>query len=252
MCGAFGQIQQPTPIRSDSYNLKMRLIIGNKNYSSWSLRPWILLRAFGIPFTEQLIRLDAPDFEAQLAAVYDGSTVPVLMDGDRVVWEGLAIIEYLAERYAALDIWPRHADARALARSMSAEMHAGFTALRSECPMNLGKRYAPRDRGPGCAADVDRICSLWRKARETFGRNSGGPFLFGEFCAADAMYAPVVTRFDTYAIEVPADTRAYMDAILGSAAFVEWRTAALAEPWVFDADEIDEVAVNDLRDTSAQ
>ncbi len=230
----------------------MQLIIGNKIYSSWSLRPWILMRALGIAFTERLIRLDAPDFDTQLASVYDGSTVPVLIDNDTVVWESLAIIEYLADRYPTLDIWPQQADARALARSMSAEMHAGFTALRKECPMNLGKRYASRDRGTGCTADVARICWLWRKARETFGRHTGDPFLFGTFSAADAMYTPVVTRLDTYAIEVPADARAYMDAILGSAAFSEWRTAALLEPWVFDADEIDEVAVNDLRNTLAQ
>ena len=182
--------------------------------------------------------------------MYDGSTVPVLIDGDKVIWESLAIMEYLAERFPALGVWPQQADARALARSMSAEMHAGFTALRSACPMNLGKRYAARDRGIGCAADVARICHLWRKARETFGRRSGEPYLFGSFSAADAMYAPVVTRFDTYAIEVPADARAYMETILESAAFSEWRAAALLEPWVFEADEIDEVAINDLRNTS--
>jgi glutathione S-transferase len=165
----------------------MQLIIGNKIYSSWSLRPWILMRALGIAFTERLIRLDAPDFDTQLASLYDGSTVPVLIDNDTVVWESVAIIEYLADRYPTLDIWPQQADARALARSMSAEMHAGFIALRSECPMNLGKRYASRDRGTGCAADVARICWLWRKARETFGRHTGEPFLFGTFSAADAM-----------------------------------------------------------------
>ncbi len=208
------------------------------------------MRALGIPFTERLIRLDAPDFDTQLATVYDGSTVPVLIDGDKVIWESLAIMEYLAERFSALSVWPQQADARALARSMSAEMHAGFTALRSACPMNLGKRYASRDRGIDCAADVARICDLWRKARETFGRHSGEPYLFSAFSAADAMYAPVVTRLDTYAIEVPTDARAYMETILGSAAFSEWRAAALLEPWVFEADEINEVAIKDLRNTS--
>ena len=116
--------------------------------------------------------------------------------------------------------------------------------------MNLGKRYAPRDRGPDCAEDVARVCQLWRKARETFGRHSGEPFLFGAFSAADAMYAPVATRLDTYDIELPADARAYMDAVLGSAAFAEWRTAALQEPWVVEEDEVNEVAINDLRNTS--
>lgn len=228
----------------------MQLVIGNKNYSSWSLRPWILMRVLDIPFTERTIRLDAPDFSSQLGTVYDGATVPVLIDGDVVVWESLAIIEYLADRFAGLDVWPQQAGARALARSMSAEMHAGFTALRSACPMNLGKRYAPRNRGADCADDVARVCQLWRKARETFGRHSGEPFLFGAFSAADAMYAPVVTRLDTYDIEVPADARAYMDAVLGSAAFAEWRAAALQEPWVVEADEVNEVAINDLRNTS--
>jgi glutathione S-transferase len=229
----------------------MQLVIGNKNYSSWSLRPWILMRALGIPFTERLVRLDAPNFDAQLATVYEGSTVPVLIDEDVVIWESLAIIEYLAERFAGLEVWPQQAGARALARSMSAEMHAGFPALRSACPMNLGKRYAARDRGVDCANDVARVCQLWRKARETFGRHSGKPYLFGAFSAADAMYAPVVTRLDTYAIEVPTDARAYMDAVLGSAAFVEWRAAALQEPWVVEADEANEVAINVLRNTSA-
>ena len=228
----------------------MQLVIGNKNYSSWSLRPWILMRALGIPFTERLIRLEAPDFATQLATVYDGSTVPVLVDKQTVVWESLAIIEYLAERFPAINIWPQQASARAMARSISAEMHAGYTALRSACPMNLGKRYSPRDRGTDCAADVSRLCQLWRKARATYGQHSREPFLFGAFSAADAMFAPVVTRLDTYAIEVPADIRAYMDALLGSAAFVEWREAALQEPWVVEFDEVDEDAVSDLRKTS--
>ena len=228
----------------------MQLVIGNKNYSSWSLRPWILMQALGMPFSERLIRLDTADFETQVATVYDGPTVPVLIDGDTVIWESLAIIEYLAERFVDLDVWPRPAAARALARAMSAEMHAGFNALRSACPMNLGKRFAPRDRGAECADDVARVCQLWRKAREAFGRQSSEPFLFGTFSAADAMFAPVVTRLETYSIEVPDDARAYMDAVLESAAFSKWRNSALQEPWVFDADEVNEVAITDLRDTS--
>lgn len=227
----------------------MELIIGNKNYSSWSLRPWILMRALGIPFTERLIRLDAPDFETRLASVYDGSTVPVLVDGDTVVWESLAIIEYLAERFPDLNVWPQQREARAMARAISAEMHAGFSALRSACPMNLGKRYSTRDRGRDCAADVSRVCSLWQTARATFGEDSDHPYLFGTFCAADAMYAPVVTRLDTYSIEVPEHIRMYMDAILGSEAFSDWRVSALSEPWVFDEDEIDEQPIQDLRST---
>ena len=207
------------------------------------------MRALGIPFTERLIQLEREDFKTQLASIYDGSTVPVLVDGDTVIWESLAIIEYLAERFPDLNVWPDERDARAMARAISAEMHAGFSALRSACPMNLGKRYACRDRGRGCAEDVSRICALWRKARDAFGGRSGHPYLFGRFCAADAMYAPVVTRLDTYSIDVPADVRAYMDAILGSEAFSEWRASALLEPWVFDEDEVDEAPIDDLRST---
>jgi len=207
------------------------------------------MRALGIPFTERLIRLDAADFSTQLATVYDGSTVPVLVDGDTVIWESLAIIEYLAERFPDLNIWPKQHDARAMARAISAEMHAGFSALRSACPMNLGKRYATRDRGDDCASDVSRVCSLWQRAREAFGKKTDHPYLFGQFCAADAMYAPVVTRLDTYSIEVPEDVRDYMDAILGSEAFLDWRNSALSEPWIFDEDEIEEVPIKDLRST---
>ena len=207
------------------------------------------MRALGIPFTERLIRLEKEDFQTQLASVYDGSTVPVLVDGDAVVWESLAIIEYLAERFPDSNIWPKERDARTMARAISAEMHAGFAALRSACPMNLGKRYAKRDRGKECAEDVSRVCSLWRKAREAFGAKSGEPYLFGEFCAADAMYVPVVTRLDTYSINVREDVRAYMDAVLESPAFGDWREAALLEPWVFEEDEVDEEPTQVFRTT---
>lgn len=205
------------------------------------------MRMLGIPFQEHLLRLETSDFSRQLATVYDGSTVPVLVDGETVIWESLAIIEYLAERFPGLGVWPREPGARALARAMSAEMHAGFAALRSACPMNLGKRFSRRDRGAECAADVGRICRLWRRARETYGQETGEPYLFGSFSAVDAMYAPVVTRFDTYAIDVPDDAQDYMASILGSAAFSEWYTAALREPWIYDADEVDEPAIKNLR-----
>ena len=221
------------------------LVIANKLYSSWSLRPWLLLRQAGIAFDERLIRLGEPDTGARIRAFSGGGKVPVLIDGDATVWESLAIMEYAAERWPDAGIWPRDPAARAFARSIAAEMHAGFQGLRAACPMNLGKRFGPRDRGPGVAADVVRIEAIWREARDRFG--AGGPFLFGGFDAADAMYAPVVTRLDTYAIAVGRETRAYMDAVLGLPAFAEWREAALAEPWIVEADEVDEPAAAELR-----
>ncbi len=205
------------------------------------------MRALDMPFTETLIPLDTPEFGPRLAAFTDGSTVPVLVDGDVTVWESLAIIEYLADRYPGKAVWPADPAARALARAMSSEMHAGFTALRDACPMNLGKRYARRDRGIAVDRDVARICKLWQRARDRFGRRTSQPFLFGAFNAVDAMYAPVVARLDTYDIAVADDARSYMDAVLKWPAFAEWREAALDERWVVDADEIDETPIAILR-----
>ncbi|QEL26096.1 glutathione S-transferase family protein [Bosea sp. F3-2] len=225
----------------------MKLLIGNKCYSSWSLRAWLLLRAKGIGFTEKLIPLDEPGFKAAIFAEAPGSggTVPTLVDGDVAVWETLAIVEYLHETHPEAGIWPRDAAARAHARAASSEMHAGFTALRGACPMNLGKRFSKRDRGPGVARDVERITALWRQARERFGGQ--GPFLYGEFSAADAMYAPVVTRLDTYGIAVDPVSQDYMRAVLALPAYREWLAAALDEPWIVAQDEVDEPALVDLR-----
>jgi glutathione S-transferase len=214
----------------------MHLTIANKLYSSWSLRPWLLMRALDIPFSETVIPLYRPDSKARLAAISPTGKVPVLGDGSIKVWESLAILEHLAEKFPEKPVWPRDAAARAHARAISAEMHAGFTALRSTCPMNLAKRFAPRAHwGAEVTRDVSRIEAIWREARSQFaGRATGaaaGPFLYGAFSAADAMFAPVVTRLDTYRLPVSAESRAYMDAILAHPAFVEWRTAALAEPW---------------------
>lgn len=222
------------------------LVIGNKCHSSWSLRPWILMKQFGIPFEEVLIPfadpIDSPEWKAQIRRYSPAGKVPALVDGDIQVWESLAIMEYLAEKHPELAIWPRDRAARAMARAIASEMHAGFAAIRSACPMNLGKRYAERDRGPGVAKDAARVTEIWRSARERFGTRAaeGGPFLFGAFTAADAMYAPMVTRFDTYSIPADRDTRAYMDAILATPAFQEWRRAALAETWIVPEDEVDE------------
>ncbi len=221
----------------------MKLVIGNKLYSSWSLRPWILLTELGIPFEEIQIPLDTLATKAEIAKHTPAGRVPVLLDGDIRVWESLAIIEYVAE--SKPEAWPKDKAARALARAISSEMHAGFLGLRKACPMNLGKKYAQKDRGPDVAKDVARLTALWKDARDRFGK--GGPFLFGAFTAADAMFAPVVTRLDTYSIQVDVDTRAYMTAVLNTAAFRKWKEAALKEPWTIAADEIDEKPVESFR-----
>ncbi len=225
----------------------MKLLIGNKCYSSWSLRAWLLMRATGIAFTERLVLLDEPGFKDAIFAAAPGSggTVPTLVDGEIAVWETLAICEYLHDTQPQAGIWPRDKAARAHARAISSEMHAGFMALRSACPMNLGKRFATRDRGPGVARDVERLTALWRQARERFG--AGGSFLYGEFSAADAMFAPVVTRLDTYGIAVDSVSRDYMQAVLALPAYREWLAAALVEPWIVGVDEVDEPALVDLR-----
>ncbi len=220
------------------------LAIGNKLYSSWSLRPWLLLRHFGVPFEEKLIPLDTPETRAAIREISPAGRVPVLVDGDVTVWESLAIMEYVGEAFG-IPLWPQAKPARALARTLAAEMHAGFTGLRSACPMNLGKRFSERDRGKAAARDVARFCALVGDTRQRFGQN--GPFLFGAFTAVDAMYAPLATRLDTYSIAVDEATRNYVNAILALPAFRQWREAALDEPWIVDVDEIDEDPVEIFR-----
>jgi glutathione S-transferase len=215
----------------------MQLVIANKAYSSWSLRPWLVARHFEIPFEEIQVLLDQPDTSEQIRKFSPSGRVPCLIDGDLAVWDSLAIIEYLAESYPDRPIWPADRQARAVARSISAEMHSGFQALRSACPMNLKKRFAYRDWGRPAQEDAVRIVELWRDARSRFG--AGGPFLFGAFSAADAMYAPVVTRFDTYGWPVEPETRSYIDAILALPAFVAWRQVGEAETWIVPSDEIE-------------
>ncbi len=225
------------------------LIIANKCHSSWSLRPWLLMREFGISFDEVLIPFSDPignaEWKEKVRKYSPGGKVPALVDRDAVVWESIAIMDYLADLYPDLPVWPKGRPARAMARSIAAEMHAGFAALRKACPMNLGKKFAARDRGPEVAKDVARIVEIWTTARERFGQ--GGPFLFGAFCAADAMYAPVVTRFETYSLPADPVCRRYMDAILGTEGFQEWRAAALEEPWIVPEDEVDEEPIEVYR-----
>ena len=220
------------------------LVIANKLYSSWSLRPWLLLKQLGVRFDEIVIPLDTPTTKAEILKHSPAGKVPILIDGEVTVWESVAILEYVADAFGA-PVWPEDRAARAMARSVAAEMHAGFQALRSACPMNLGKRFDRRDRGEAVAQNVARFEDIVRDARHRFGQ--GGPFLFGAFSGADAMYAPVVTRLDTYSIPVSSETRSYMNTILSLPAFTEWRAAALKEPWTVAEDEVDEAPIEIYR-----
>lgn len=225
----------------------MHLYIGNKVYSSWSLRPWIAMRALGIEFEETVIPLSDTEFRQRIEEISDAGRVPVLVDGAVKVWETLAILEYLAEKYPEHGVWPGDRVARAHARSIASEMHAGFSALRTACPMNLGKRFAARDRGEGVAADARRACGIVNEARLQFGEAASGPFLYGAFSAADAMYVPLMTRLDTYGIAVDDVTRTYIDAVLACEAFQDWLSAALKEKWIVAEDEVDEPAIENYR-----
>ncbi len=212
--------------------MTLHLTIGNKGYSSWSLRPWILLKQFGIPFDETVIPLDQPSTKADIAAASPTGRVPVLGAEGIVVSESLAIMEFVAELYPDLHIWPRDRAARALARMSSAEMHAGFAKLRQACPTNFRRPPKAIPIAAEVRADVDRIEAAWAECRAAYGQ--GGPFLFGAFSAADAMWAPVVNRFHTYVIPVRPETRAYMEAIMALPAWAEWVAGAHAEPWRID------------------
>ncbi len=215
--------------------MALRLIIGNKNYSSWSLRPWIAMKAAGIAFGETVISLEAKDFKARVMAVSGAGKVPVLLDGDVRIWESLAILEYLAEKFPAAGFWPHDPAARAQARAVASEMHAGFAPLRRQLPMNMWRPVKARVLDAEAVANVARIDAIWSGALA----KSGGPFLFGTFGAADAMFAPIVSRFHTYAIAVGTAARSYMNAVMALPAWSEWRDAARREPWVLPHDEVD-------------
>jgi glutathione S-transferase len=212
----------------------LKLAIGNKNYSSWSMRPWLALRANAISFEETFIPLytDNPADKNRILAFSRAGKVPVLVDGDVTVWDSLAIIEYLAERFPEKKIWPEDRAARAHARAVCAEMHSGFMALRGECGMNLHRKVGPVKLSGDAEANVARVQEIWRECRERYG--ASGPFLFGGFGAADAMFAPVVHRFRTYAIEVTPLTKAYMDTMMALPAFQEWTRDGLAETLVIE------------------
>ncbi len=225
----------------------MKLVIGNKVYSSWSLRPWIIMQAFAIPFEEAVVQLRETGTRDRILAHSPSGKVPALIDGGVTVWDSLAIMEYLADRFPSHAIWPKDRIARAHARCVSAEMHSGFTALRTACSMNVTRRFKARDRGEAVAADVARITAIWREARETFGASTGKPFLYGDFSAADGMYAPVVTRFHTYSIDADPVSQAYMDAVLSHPAYAAWLAGAVSETWGLDNGEDAETVIEDLR-----
>lgn len=214
----------------------MKLIIGNKNYSSWSLRGWLAMKQSGLHFEEITIPLYGEAWDAAKLEMGDiapsHGRVPVLWDGDAVVWDSLAILEYLGDKVGRDRFWPKADDARAMARSMVAEMHSSFAALRTQCPMNVRRRFDEFELHPSTRADVVRILTLWAEARARFGR--GGPFLFGTFCAADVFFAPVVSRFLTYAIPVPGFAVAYMQAVWEHDWLQAWIEAAEAEEWVVE------------------
>lgn len=218
--------------------MALRLIIGNKNYSSWSFRPWIAMKVAGIAFDEELIPLGTPEFRSRLDAVSGTGKVPTLIDGETGLWESLAILEYLVEKFPDARLWPVNPAARAHARAISSEMHAGFVPLRKACPMNMRRPVTRRDFEADVKANVARIDSMWSSCRKRYG-GQGGPFLFGAFGAADAMYAPVVSRFRTYGIDVSPTARAYMEAVMALPAWAEWTAAAMREPWVLAEDEVD-------------
>ena len=212
----------------------MLLTMGNKNYSSWSLRPWILLKHLGLAFSERILPLDTPEFARDVAALSPTKRVPILQHGSVLVWDSLAICEYATE--VAGRGWPQARDARAMARSACAEMHAGFSILRSQWPMNAratGRRTASN---PERAAEITRIEFLWNECRTRFG--AGGPWLFGEYTVADAMYAPVVLRLRTYGAALRESSAEYVATVLEDAHMRDWLAAAAAESWTIEASEI--------------
>ena len=211
----------------------MRLIIGNKNYSSWSLRAWLPLKHLRVPFEEERIALFTAGYKERIRSHSPAGKVPVLIDGATAVWESLAIGEYLAEKFPALNLWPRDPAQRARARSLSAEMHAGFASLRTAMPMNVRSRHPGKGRSPEVDADIGRVAQIWNECLQ----RSGGPFLFGGFTFADAMYAPVATRFITYAVDLSAPGQGYVQHLWNLPAMLEWRAAAERESEFIAEDE---------------
>ncbi len=204
----------------------LTLVIGNKNYSSWSMRPWVAATAFGIPFTEVRVLLDQADTAANIARYSAAGRVPVLVAGEMTIWDSLAICEYLAEQFPDKHMWPQDVAARAMARSVSAEMHSGFMGLRSAMSMNIKADLPGRGRTADSQADIGRVCEIWEECLARFGHHN---FLFGDFSIADAFYAPVVMRFATYGVALAPALQAYCDRVKAHPAVARWVADALAE-----------------------
>jgi glutathione S-transferase len=214
----------------------LHLVIGNKNYSSWSLRPWIAMKMAGIPFRETIIPVLTPQFASQVSKHSPAGKVPVLHHGKITVWDSLAILEYLAETFPEKNLWPKTKAARAYARSICSEMHSGFNALRSTCPMNLRRPKKSVPMSDAVKADIVRIERIWKECRKTYGKD--GTFLFGKFTIADAMFLPVATRFDTYGISISKESREYADHVMRLKPFLEWKKEGLKEAWIIPANEV--------------
>ena len=224
------QTTELDPTLSDALNKArqpgLTLVIGNKNISSWSMRPWVAAVAFNIPFTEVRLLLDQPDTATNIANYSQAGRVPVLLAGEMTIWDSLAICEYLAEQFPDKHLWPQDVAARAMARAITAEMHSGFAALRNDMSMNIQARLPGRGRTPGAQADIGRICEIWEECLARFGHHE---YLFGDFSIADAFYAPVVTRFKTYGVALAPALQAYCDRVLAHPAVARWVREALAE-----------------------
>jgi glutathione S-transferase len=208
------------------------LVIGNKNLSSWSLRPWLVLARCQTPFDEVLLKLDTPTFQSEVGQYSAAGKVPILLhktEGDRTItiWDSLAISEYLAERFPEKNLWPKDPAKRAMARTVTSEMHSGFATLRKNMPMNVAGRLPGQGRAPGVQEDIDRICEIWHLCLSKY--SDGGPFLFGDFSIADAFFAPVVTRFTTYAVTIDKTCQQYANAIWSLPEMKSWANAAAKE-----------------------
>jgi glutathione S-transferase len=204
----------------------LKIVIGNKKYSSWSLRPWLVLQQAGVPFEEQVVALDLPDTDANIRRFSPSGRVPALIDGNLTVWDSLAICEYLNEKFPGKRLWPENGAQRAQARSICAEMHSGFANLRNDCSMKIVQQYPYKPLRPETQKDVDRIVALWEECL----RRNGGPYLFGKDpCIADAFYAPVVSRFRTYSIPLPAAAKAYCDTVWAWPPLQAWVEGAQKE-----------------------
>lgn len=217
---------------------ELHLTLGNKNYSSWSVRPWLALKASGLPFTETVLPLYAEETNAWLAANAPNRKVPLLEHGDLKIWDSLAIVEYVAELAPEAGLWPRDREARAVARSACAEMHSGFQGLRQNLGMNARRRVEGFTVPEAAQADIARVQALWADCRKRFGEKAGGPFLFGAFSAADCCYAPVVSRFVTYGVELTPEAQDYVNAVMDHPFVREWMDDARAEPWVIEKFEV--------------